>query len=423
MKSKKGLRFGASTLVSVISLLAFGAPAAFATPDTCTWTGATDDKFSTATNWNNCSSAAPVTGDNLVFDNTSLSTTNLLDDISSGSVVFGDITFEGTGTSAFDITPDTGISLATSGNITDTTTNGVDIDMPVTFSGATPTVSTASFMQFGDVSTPMTMATGANDITFSITGSAAGAEIDNYEVFTGTGSITFDNTGDNGTFVQYAASPAYTGSVHVTGGVIDLFATGTTSPDYFSGSAGITVDSGATVEFDNVTAATASVAEALTVAGVGSAQCTSLFTSATVHCGAVLGNLASGSNLTLAGPITMTADTQFNDNDTITITGALAGTGFKATNAVGKLVVSASSNSSGTPNGTYNATGNLQGGGGSGNGSGGSGSGSSSTTSAPGTPDTGLGAIVGKPFGVLAITAAAAGSMLIAAKQLKFVKN
>ena len=71
MKRFKRVLSGTSAAVlSLSSLLTMGfTGVAHAAAQTCTWTGtASDKKFSTATNWSNCGSAAPLAGDIIVFD-------------------------------------------------------------------------------------------------------------------------------------------------------------------------------------------------------------------------------------------------------------------------------------------------------------------------------------------------------------------
>lgn len=73
---KRLTRVLAAAVLAISSLLPFGIPMtsyAASGSDTCTWTGGgSDSKFSTAANWSGCSGAAPVNGDSLTFDRTSL---------------------------------------------------------------------------------------------------------------------------------------------------------------------------------------------------------------------------------------------------------------------------------------------------------------------------------------------------------------
>ena len=86
--------------VAVLSLTSLSTVAfsgvAFAAGQTCTWTGVTDNNFSTATNWTDCLGAAPTAGDVINFPfltNTSVTLTN---DLYPG-VQFGGLTMDNGG--------------------------------------------------------------------------------------------------------------------------------------------------------------------------------------------------------------------------------------------------------------------------------------------------------------------------------------
>ena len=84
MKRFKRVLSGTSAAVlSLSSLLTMGfTGVAHAAAQTCTWTGtAGDKKFSTATNWSNCGSAAPQAGDIIRFDQMQASTVALTNDL------------------------------------------------------------------------------------------------------------------------------------------------------------------------------------------------------------------------------------------------------------------------------------------------------------------------------------------------------
>src|SRR6187431_1579524 len=95
---KRMKAFVAALLLSVSSLMMLNVSQVLAA--TCTWTGASSDNFNTAGNWSNCGSGVPQTGDNITFDNTSLSADKTLNNnITSLSVAT--ITFSGTGSYTF----------------------------------------------------------------------------------------------------------------------------------------------------------------------------------------------------------------------------------------------------------------------------------------------------------------------------------
>ena len=55
-----------ATILSSATLLS--SPSAYAADQTCTWTGAIDNKFSTAANWKECAGDVPTAGDIIRFD-------------------------------------------------------------------------------------------------------------------------------------------------------------------------------------------------------------------------------------------------------------------------------------------------------------------------------------------------------------------
>ena len=95
MKIKRLLEFASASVLSLSTLMTLGMPLAHAVALTCTWTGATDLKFSTASNWSGCSGAnnpagLPVNGDIIAFGNApSAATVNLNNDLTS--VIFGGV--------------------------------------------------------------------------------------------------------------------------------------------------------------------------------------------------------------------------------------------------------------------------------------------------------------------------------------------
>jgi hypothetical protein len=354
MRFKRLSSLGAIAALSITAVLTFGfTGVAHAAGDTCTWTGDTDANFSTTTNWSNCSSAAPVTGDSLIFDNTSVGSTGsvLTDDITG--VTYDNITFQGSGSTSFniinDITDDN--TLSVSGNITDSTTvtgAGPWIDIPVTLTETGNTVSTTEGIEFGDNSSSYDFNLGTNNVTFSGNGT-----IDNYEDIIGSGTITVD-MGSSGVFIQEVASPSFTGAIDLTGGTLNYHSVADTLPDMFNNASGIQISSGATLAENDSLASDATIAEPITAMdGTGVDACTGFVSGTSEDCGAVYSDLASGGNLTLSGAITLTGDSQLDSNDTITLTGPLSGD-YTVDNAYGTLVVDSSNNTSGTPNGTYN---------------------------------------------------------------------
>src|SRR4051794_39711030 len=124
MKIKRLMSLGSAIILSLSSLLTFAAPMvahAASGSDTCTWTGTTDSKFSTVTNWSGCSSAAPVAGDALVFPyGTGVTNKVLTNDLTAGTS-FASITFTGTAAGGENYYTLGGASIALTGGITDNT--------------------------------------------------------------------------------------------------------------------------------------------------------------------------------------------------------------------------------------------------------------------------------------------------------------
>jgi hypothetical protein len=409
MKIKRVLQTCLAAVLGVSSVLVISVPSVFASGNNCLWNGSSSANFNTAANWTNCGGSVPGTGDNLIFDNTTIpsSGSDLVDDISG--TVFANLTFQGSGSTGYTVTIVSG-SLNLSGNITDTTSNsagGGTIDAPIVLSGATPTVTIANSLDLLGGSNSLTI--GSSTVTFSGNGI-----IENNFPIIGTGTLDFD-MGSAADFQQNSASSSFTGQINVEAGTLDVSSNANPYPDYFGASSGITVANGATLFYDDPAVTSATIGEPITAAGNGAPSCTNVFNNnSVVDCGAIEGGLAFGGNLTLSGDITLSANSQFNDNDTLTITGPLSGA-FTVENAVGTLVVDSSNNTSGTANGTYEAGGNLQ------NGSGSPSSDSSKAT--PKTPDTGLALLAAHPLETLIFATAAAFTILLIAHRLKTVKQ
>jgi hypothetical protein len=274
------------------------------------------------------------------------------------------LTFQGSGSTPYAIGVSSG-ALTLSGNITDTTSNslgGGSIDGSVTLTGSSPTVSVGNNLSFIGSNT---LTTGSNTVTFTGAGT-----LDNDIAISGSGTLDIDMS--SGTFHQVVtASPGFTGQINLQAGTLEDHSNASPFTDLFSAASDIAVSSGATLYFVDGNATGATITEPLTIGGDGVGDCTDVFNDVTEDCGAIEDGLQPGGTLTLAGAMTLTANAQLNSDDPsdiIAITGALSGD-FTAQNATATLVVNSSDNTSGTPNGTYAASGNLQ----SGNGSSGAG--------------------------------------------------
>ena len=100
MKIKRLLQLGTAFVVALSSIFIINVGQVFATVHNCTWIGATNDNFNTATNWSNCNSTAPQSGDTMVFDNSGLGADADLNNDINGLDVSA-ITFQGNGTHKF----------------------------------------------------------------------------------------------------------------------------------------------------------------------------------------------------------------------------------------------------------------------------------------------------------------------------------
>jgi len=423
MKIKRLLQLSSAVVLSLSSLLAISIPNALAAGDTCTWTGATNSNFSNAGNWSNCSSAAPVTGDNVVFDESSSSQFNLTDDLPSNTVL-DNITFQGTGSSGFLINDTSPIEL--SGNITvGSGGNSQNISAVVDFTtNATMNIGNDGLSVGG-------IAIGSNTLTVV----ANGAGVTNSGALSGSGTVNLDmQANTNGEpFIQDGESPGFTGTINVLTGMLVLNQGQITPADLLSNAAGINISNGATLGLGGPGhPQTATIAEPITVGGSG-------VDSVGSPIGAIsssFGN-SSGADITFSGSVTLTSNTTiYAGTDTTdsphvtglyTFNGPLGGN-FTLQTSTGNLDVFSCNNTSATPDGSYSPSGTLISSGGescpAGSKTGGSGGSSGSgSSSAPKTPDTGLALMAAHPLETLAISTGAAFTILVVARRLKAVKH
>lgn len=348
MKTIKQIFNGAAATLFATSTLFIMAPVAVrAAVDVCTWTGVTSDNFNTATNWT-CSTdgvAVPEAGDSLVFDNTSLTGDKTLNN-DIGTLSLGSITFQGTTNKTFALG---GGSFTLTGNVANNSSAVQKFDTNITLAANVTFSSTGYAIDIGSLADGGSLDLGAFTATFSGNGyitiyeniSGSGNIVKN-----GSGSLKFDNTtGGTNTF---------TGTVSVNQG--QLWITSASSLGTTAG--GTTVADGAMLLVQlQSSAPQLTLNEPLTIAGDGDGvgfTNYALYVSTCQSSGCV-----DSSDLTLSGPITLTADTAFyaSQNGKITITGALSGN-FKlamAGGAQGQIILSANPNGSATPNGTLRA--------------------------------------------------------------------
>lgn len=319
MKNTKLARLASALVLTLSSLLTLSIPLAHAITYTCVWTGATDLKFSTATNWTGCNSVAPQPGNIISFGQAPTSAT-------------------------VNLTNDLGISL---GGVISTIVNNSShsnlyhINTIALTSGASLDFAPAStcFPEFANIS--YGTVTAAGNLTVSPVSDLTNTAL------TVNGTLTLKN----GNSLNPASGSTVTGQVVVdtpvstttaTGCVGGVGGGGASSGSSFTGFTvnGLTVQNGASTNLANTTFP-------LTLGGgTGTASPLVYF----------YGSLDTNYNYvattyTISGPITLTHDALFSaqDKTTVNVTGSISGAAFTLTNdpyATGALNLTPSSNDS-----------------------------------------------------------------------------
>jgi hypothetical protein len=361
MKLTSLWRFCSAFVLSISSLLLLSLPVVHAL-SYCTWTGSGDGvTFSDASNWTgSCSGAGgiPGSGDNLEFDNTSLSSqANLTDDISG--VTFSSVTFAGSNTSYSFVIGGTdmlSLSGANSSDTTliDTTTSlGGEIDSPLTITTSS-TITIANALYVGNLGNSIDNNFNIGSNTIEFTGSGT---MNNDDLIIGTGTIDADFSSSEGSFNDAEASPGFTGNINVASGALAYISSSSTVPDMFANASGINISNGASfgvISFSS-DASNVTIAEPITVVGEGPNTCTYPDDSSLSVCGAIGTVLGDNSTLTLSGSMTLAGNAVFNSlnpSDTIAVTGSLSGA-YTITADIGNLDISSNPDTSSTPDGLY----------------------------------------------------------------------
>ena len=320
---KRFQRFFSGTSAAVLtlsSLLSVGfTGVAHAAVNTCDWTGATDLKFSTATNWANCGGAAPVSGDAIVLNTSAISAnTTLNNDISnlslSGITVTGSAYYYTVGGNSLTLTGPIAGSLF----LNTTATLGSD----VTVTGYVSTGSTSG----GSVDVNGHTLTLADSTTV-------------YGKVVGSGAITI------------GANANYTQDVESTfGGSISVASSSTVAVYPNGGAPTLNIASGGYALFCGF--AGQAYAGPISVGGDGGGY-GALRTASNCNMGGPASAFDSDESVELTGPVTLTADTVVGSNGEIKISGALSGdhTISMMSGVFGKLTIASSSNTSQTGNG------------------------------------------------------------------------
>ncbi len=342
MKRVRLILSSAALVLASMSNIVLFTGVARAAADTCTWTGAGGDtNWSTAGNWSGCDNGTvPEAGDALVFpaDITNRTANNDL----AANTSFSSITFSGavTVSSSYTIT---GNAIDLSGGVTNTMTgaesNDQAIDLPIVLAGAQSFVATGatSYMDFRG---PINL--GSNTLTTSGSG-----YIFLSGVISGAGNII--NTAD---WLLLDGVNTFTGTVVSSNGALSA----STSSGLGSSSAGTTINAGSSLTFCGGGTSDVTVAEPITLngGGFGLNSKLNLFGS----CGSGGGSDDSQADpfTILSGPVVLGSNVEVNGYvRDLKITGDLSGTGFTLNPRPGTdtvIVIEASSNTSGTPNGT-----------------------------------------------------------------------
>ena len=422
MKVQKILQLGSAFVLSLSSLLTLSIPLAHAATVTCTWTDASgiDNNFSTAGNWGvDCGGDTPggTPGNvyNLVFP-ASAASFDPINDVPS--LTAGTITFSGSFSSlGYDITSSSPSNVITiGGGITDNSSGSFnEIDSNLTLSGnQTFSSDVGSLLLIGSGSD--TIDVGSNTLTL--------ANVSTGDPISGSGSLVIDDAiypTDSDGVSLLAPSPGFSGSVSVNRGALFVDDAGS-----LSAASAITVASGAFLKGDG---------------GVSAATIQSGGTIAPGHSPGCI----SASNLTISGTYLAQLDGNDPCNDygqlqvsnSIDVTGATLQvsvlSGFTPT--AGQSFVIIDNSGSNPVTGTFNGL--AEGSTFTSDGTtfqisykGGDGNDVTLTVitpaaaglaspAAPGTPNTGLAAIMSQPFTVLAILTAVASGLLLIARRLK----
>lgn len=340
----KTLRRCASGLLAIVltlsGALTINLGTAHAVAANCTWTGASSNNFNTAGNWSSCNSTVPQTGDNLVFNVSSLSAnTTLTNNITSLSV--GTISFTGTNASSYTYTI-AGNAMTVSGNIS------VVSGFPVINAGLTLGANlaiTGTGLFFGDSTHTPTLAMNSHNLTLG-TGSDT-PTVYTYGPITGSGNIS----ALHGANYYPGDNSGWTGVLSIANGAS---ATLNAATGMGTSSSTVTIASGGVLSLCGMNGA--SLPQNITVGGTGTGTYGAI--GAFVTCGMNSGASTTPAKVTLTGTVTLTANTTVFSGDTTTISGPLGGsyTLGVTDNSTGTIVLSSSNNTSQTPNGTLTPT-------------------------------------------------------------------
>ncbi|MEO6761779.1 MAG: hypothetical protein ABI220_05445 [Candidatus Saccharimonadales bacterium] len=313
---KRLKRFGSiatSTVIAFSTMMGMGfGSVVHATANTCTWTGATDSKFSTTTNWADCNSTSPVAGDVINLPYIDSATHTLTNDL-SGNPALGGITIGNTsstgGSTSYVI--DT-LHFADGATITSNTFGvSLGISDSVTADGSLLFIGGP---RFSAISKDITVNFG--NVTYqNVPATCAGGGVPDYTFTWAPSGVA--TVGNNSTYSLHGTESSV---VVQTKGVLFLPSSITTYAGNISLAGGAGADTcGTPIDYQ----------------------------------------LAAYEDTTLSGDISLGGSTKYfvGDGKTLTVSGAISGAGFSLTNSsndysTGTFVNSSSSNNSDTPSGT-----------------------------------------------------------------------
>lgn len=402
MRLKKLVDIGSAAVLSLSSMLIINLPTVHAA-GTVTWTGtdctagSPDCTWSDTNNWSG--GVVPGNGDDVVID-TSVNQGSAINTNTISSLAINSLTFINNTPSNPNYTLDLGSGLTINSAITQASSSTTTI--PVIEGnialGGDVLVTGNYIMDFTDTSPSTSAAINLNGfmLTFSDTGNTTGAPIVSISIpITGSGGVVYNAPQ---TDFQMSGASNYNGTTDVIATALPVRLGASQTGVGIFGNSTVTIESGGSASFNSDSSAT--VNNAITVAGTTSG---SPITSLTFGC-----NL-SCTGVTISAPnITLNGDTRFSNTD------AGVAVNLAGITANGHCVeyLEAAGASGTFQNGPTACQVNTTGGGSSSDGG-----------SAPGTPDTGLAAIIAHPVQTLLITSVMAIALLAIALRLKPIKH
>jgi hypothetical protein len=308
---KRFVTAGISLLTLAVGLLTIH-PAVYAAGNTCTWTGATNTSWGTASNWSGCGGTIPQNGDNLVFDTTSLSTDTILTN-SISSLQVGSISFTGSGSNSYTIT---GNDITLAGGFSDSTCSFNALSVGVTLSADQTFTATGCSPSIGLSSKSMNL--GSHHLTLN--GSQG---IDMESPIVGDGTITISTTTQPFTFFD-ANSPSFSGRLNISNTRL-IF---NVAQPQALGTADITINDGAVLQESFNTSGSYSLSNNITLVGDGGGN------NGAINLHDFTGS--GTSTVTFTGVITLTGNAKIDlDNANATFFSRPVGCGYTISKSAG----------------------------------------------------------------------------------------